>query len=102
MSEPSSGDNPDKRPIDLAEVSRLLGAMQEDLTRLKSGSANIEALRAEVAALGQALGAGGRAVGAEDLHRVRGLLKGATDEVEVDALKAASYVAQIGRILGLA
>jgi hypothetical protein len=40
-------------------------------------------------------------VGPEDLHRVRGLLKDATDEVEVDALKAAAYVTQLGRILGL-
>ncbi|MGA2548937.1 MAG: hypothetical protein ABSF50_02210 [Burkholderiaceae bacterium] len=97
--QPASDD--DKRPIDLAEVSRLLAAIQEDLARVQSGSTSLQALRAEVEALGQSIGAKSSDVAAEDLHRVRGLLKGATEEVEVDAFKAASYLAQLGRILGL-
>jgi hypothetical protein len=101
MSNLPPGEKRDPPPIDLAEVSRLIAAMQTDLAGVKNGSRSVEALRAEVVALSQSLGARTTPVGPEDLHRVRGLLKDATDEVEVDALKAAAYVTQLGRILGL-
>lgn len=101
MNSPTASNDENERPIDLAEVSRLLAQMQLDLARVERGSTSIDALREEVGALAHSLGAATHDVPTEELHRVRGLLKSATDSVEVDGIKAAGYVAQIGRILGL-
>ncbi len=86
--------------IDLAEVARLVAALENDLARVKSGSAGVEALRVEVEQLREALGSQST-VTPERLHAVRGLLGGATGELEVDAIKAAGYLTQIGRLMGL-
>lgn len=89
-------------PIDLDEVAKIVAALEADLARVQSGSAGVDALRAEVEALRRSLGESNPEISPEKLHRVHGLLANATDSVEVDAIKAASYFTQIGRLLGLA
>lgn len=89
------------RSIDLAEIDRLVAALESDLARVKSGSASLEALRSEVDALRAALGSGAQELDSDRLTRVHGLLQRTTGEIEVDAFRAASYLSQIGRILGL-
>jgi len=88
-------------PIDLDEVEKLVAALEHDLARVKGGSSSIQALRDEVEALRATLGSDQSDIVPERLHHVHGLLGNATDIVEVDAIKVASYLTQIGRLLGL-
>jgi hypothetical protein len=88
-------------PIDLNEVARIVAALEADLARVQKGSASIDALRTEVEALRRTLGGPSPEMSPDKLHRVHGLLESATDAVEVDAIKAASYLTQIGRVLGM-
>ena len=89
------------KPIDLEAVGKLVAALEYDLGRVKGGGASIQALRDEVELLRNTLGTAENHVVPERLHHMRGLLGDATDAVEADAIKAASYITQIGRLLGL-
>lgn len=95
----------DKVPtsIDLNEVAKLVAALERDLASVKSGSQDVQALRNEVDALKNILDSS-----APDDHHVSHRLQkihtifdDAVDSVVDDAKKAASYAAQIGRMLGL-
>jgi hypothetical protein len=90
---------PGKQGVDLAEVSRLVAALERDLEKARAGSGDIETLRKEVAELRAALDAPAPAHGDvhQGLHGIRALLQKAEDELFADA----DYVARIGRMLGM-
>jgi len=94
-----------KRPneIDLAEVGRLVDALERDLARAQRGETGVDRLRGEVEQLRATLA---RADVAQDhVHRglagVRERLHALGDELFDDALKAGDYLARLGRLLGL-
>jgi hypothetical protein len=93
--------------IDPEQLAPLVTALKADLERLSQGTpsgAELDRLRAEVAALWAAL-EGGELTSAglpERLSSVHGLLDQApVGEAEAGAFHAAGYFAAIGRMLGL-
>jgi hypothetical protein len=92
-----------KPDIDLAEVHRLVEALERDLRRIDQGEGDVATLREEVRALSEALDrtAHPRDV-AVKLHAVHGQLDEiAATPIGRGTLKAAEYLARIGRMLGL-
>lgn len=87
------------RGVDLREVERLANALEADLAKVRSGSADVELLRAEVDALKQALGSGEHDHDPVD-HRLR-KIHSLLDTLVDDAIQGARYVAEIGRMLGM-
>src|SRR5215510_9486534 len=89
--------------IDLAEVARLVEALERDLAKLQEGSVDVATLRNEVDQLRAALAATEAAHGEvhAGLHGIRTLIHKAGDELLGDALKGGDYVARIGRMLGM-
>jgi len=95
---------PDSRSgsVDLAEVQRLVQALEADLAQVRSGSKPVDALREEVEALRQALHQDEPAEAvAGQLDTVRDHLAEAIDSLEAAAIVPADYIARIGRLLGL-
>jgi hypothetical protein len=89
--------------VDLDEVAQLVEQLERDLSRVRTGGASIETLRAEVEQLRLVL-SGPEAAHhevKESLHGVRERLTSVSDEVVADALKGSDYLARIARILGL-
>ena len=106
MSKRADRSNQPANRLDLDEATRLVDALEQDLARLRQGSADIDKLRAEVEQLRTVLGADrpddlhhGQV--RESLHGVRALLHDVGDELAADAVKASDYVMRIGRLLGL-
>lgn len=97
---------PDTAPgtphIDLDEVATIVAAIEHDLAGIKAGEDNLDALRAEVNALGALLeaSAGQQAMG-HGLHRIHRLLDGIAEAAVEDGFKAADYLARIGKMLAL-
>jgi hypothetical protein len=91
------------REIDLAEVSRLVGALEQDLAKLRGGSEDLQSLRDEVEALRRVLRSPAR--DRDDVHRglsnVRSRLENVREAVVDEAITVAEYVAQIGHMLGM-
>ena len=89
-------------PVDLDEVAKLVAALERDLAGVKQGSGDLQALRDEVRALGEALDAepDHQHVG-DRLRTIHGIIDNAVDVVVEDSLKAADYAGRIGRMLGL-
>ena len=94
--------DPAQHPVDLAEVRRLVQALESDLAQVQSGSKPVDALRDEVEALRLALHQ------AEPAHAVAGRLDTlrhslteTIDSLEAAAIVPADYIARIGRLLGL-
>jgi len=89
--------------IDLAEVGRLVEALEQDLAQTRRGEGNLDALRAEVEQLRAALGhPGSSAHGLElRLQGLRAALHRAGDELVGEALAGSDYLARIGRMLGM-
>ena len=94
----------DKPDIDLAEVHRLVEALERDLHRIDQGEGDVATLRDEVRALAEVLdrpSAHPQDV-AVQLHAVHGQLDElATTPIGRGTLKAAEYLARLGRMLGL-
>lgn len=90
-------------PIDLAEVQRLVGALEQDLAKVQGGSEDLQSLRDEVEALRRVLKSPQH--DERELHRgltnVRARLENAREAVVEEAFTVAEYVAQIGRMLGM-
>lgn len=100
MSEPrnAASSAPEQR-LDLQQVERLVAAIETDLARVRSGSQDVEALRAEVDSLKQLLDSS--APMHEPVHdRLRSMHR-LLDTLVDDAVQGARYVAEIGRILGM-
>ena len=92
-------------PVDLDEVAKLVAALERDLAGVKQGSRDLQTLRDEVRALGEALDTGDASPDQERVgHRLRtihGIIDNAVEVVMEDGIKAADYAARIGRMLGL-
>lgn len=94
----------DRKPtsVDLDEAARLLDALERDLARVRQGSADVDALRAEVEQLRAVLRAGSAHEDVhEGLHGIRALMHRIGDELRDDAFKGSDYATRIGRLLGL-
>lgn len=85
-------------PVDIAQVEKLVAAIEADLAKVRSGSENVEALRGEVDSLKRLLDENAHSAPVHDrLRSMHGLL----DELVDDAIQGARYVAEIGRMLGM-
>jgi hypothetical protein len=89
--------------IDLDEVARLVGALERDLAKVRSGSRDLQLLRDEVETLKNVLNSPIRR-----RHWVRDGLQGmqrsiedGLDAAKAEGLKAGQYLAEIGRVLGM-
>ena len=101
----TANDSTDKpaADIDLDEVARLVGALERDLAKVRSGSRDMQLLRDEVETLKNVLNSPIRRH-----HWVREGLQGMKRSIEdglgtakAEGLKAGQYLAEIGRILGM-
>jgi len=85
--------------VDLEAVEKLIRELERDLTKVRGGSRDVQALRDEVETLKNVLSSPIRRH-----HWVREGLHGmrkAIENVETYGLKASQYIAEIGRILGM-
>lgn len=91
--------------VDLDEVAKLVAALEQDLASVKAGSRDLQTLRDEVRALGEALEAkdapADHSQVGDSLKNIHGMIDNAVDVVIEDSLKAADYAGRIGRMLGL-
>jgi uncharacterized membrane protein len=87
--------------IDLAEVARLVEALERDIAKVREGSSDLATLRNEVEQLRAALEATEHEEVHSGLHGIRALLHRAGDELLGDALRGGDYLARIGRMLGM-
>lgn len=87
----------------LERVRRLVANLEQELANAPPDLPNMQALKAEIAALKHVLGdaEGQEGLVKEQLHSVRNNLQDMTARVENEVLKDTPYVAEIGRILGL-
>lgn len=90
------------RNVDLDEVTQLIEQLENDLSRVRSGSASVDTLRAEVEQLRRALAADASTGDVhQGLHGVRDRLATLSDELVDDAVIGSDYLTRIARILGL-
>ena len=96
---------PDKRApeINLAEVAKLIEALEEDLKKVQSGSRDMQILRDEVETLKNVLNSPVRRHHwvRDGLHGIREGFENAVDSAMEESLTASRYIAEIGRILGM-
>jgi hypothetical protein len=85
--------------VDLQQVEQLVTALEADLAKVRSGSADVQALRDEVDSLKRLLDSqpAAQAPVHERLRSIHRLM----DTLVDDALQGARYVAEIGRMLGM-
>jgi hypothetical protein len=97
---PRTGDAPE---IDLAEVAKLIDALERDLGKVQSGSRDVQVLRDEVETLKNVLNSPVRRHHwvRDGLHGIREGFEGAVDAAVAEGVSVSRYVAEIGRILGL-
>ena len=97
MSEPLDDTRNDGETVDLQQVERLVAALEADLAKVRSGSADVQALRNEVDSLKQLLDLSGAPNGPvnDRLRSIHSLM----DTLVDDAIQGARYVAEIGRML---
>jgi len=91
--------------VDLDEVAKLVAALEKDLAQVKAGSRDLQTLRDEVRALGEALEAkdapADHARVGDSLKSIHDSINNAVDIVVEDGIKAADYAGRIGKMLGL-
>ena len=89
--------------VDFEEVTKLIHALERDLTRVRKGSRDVQLLRDEVETLKNVLSSPIRRHHwvREGLHAVREAVENGMETVVADGLKAGQYIAEIGRILGM-
>ena len=99
----SEGKDDTVKEIDLAEVARLVEALERDLAQVRSGSQDMQRLRDEVETLKNVLNSPIRRHHwvSDSLHGVRTVLEEAIDVAVAKGLKTGQYLSEIGRILGL-
>jgi len=93
----------DEKKVDLEEVSKLIEALERDLAQVRSGSQDMQRLRAEVETLKQVLNAPIQKHHwiRDGLHSVHNALDKTMDTALADGMKASQYISEIGRILGM-
>jgi hypothetical protein len=91
------------KPVDLNEAARLIDALERDLAKVRSGSADVQRLREEVEALRGLLNAPASEHDwiAERLHDLRDLLDATVDEAVYEGVTISRYAAELARMLGL-
>jgi hypothetical protein len=100
MSEPRNPPSAAPEPrLDLQQVERLVAAIETDLAKVRTGSQDVEALRAEVDSLKELLDSSAPAH--EPVHHRLRSMHRLLDTLVDDAVQGARYVAEIGRILGM-
>ena len=89
--------------FNIEEVRKLVAALEQDLAKAESGSADVQALRAEVEALSKALNRPEPSHGwlRDSLQSLHTSIDAAAETAKVDAAIVGPYIATIGRILGL-
>lgn len=89
--------------IDIDEARKLVHALDADLARVQSGSADIQTLRDEVEALKGVLASPDPGHGwvREALHSIHTIIQASAQTARVDAIIAGRYVTAIGKMLGL-
>lgn len=91
--------------VDLDEVAKLVAALEKDLAGVKAGSRDLQTLRDEVRALGEALEArdapADHARVGDSLKSIHDMINNAVDTVIEDSIKVADYAGRIGKMLGL-
>lgn len=91
--------------VDLDEVAKLVEALEKDLAGVKAGSGDLQTLRDEVRALGEALQSkdapADHAQVGDSLKSIHDSINNAVDIVVEDGIKVADYAARIGKMLGL-
>ena len=99
----TKGSKQASQEIDFEEVSKLIHALERDLSKVKKGSSDVQLLRDEVETLKNVLSSPIRRHHwvREGLHAVREAVEGGLETVAADGLKAGQYIAEIGRILGM-
>ena len=91
------------REINLEEVGKLIDALEQDLTKVRSGSEDMQRLRDEVETLKNVLNSPIRRHHwvRDGLHSVRTGLEDTLDSALAEGMKVSQYISEIGRILGL-
>jgi len=89
--------------IDLDEVARIVGALERDLAKVRSGSRDMQLLRDEVETLKNVLNSPIRRHHwvREALQDMKRSIEDGLDAAKAEGLKAGQYLAEIGRILGM-
>ena len=89
--------------VDLEEVGRLVAALERDLQNLPGDSADVQRLRDEVQTLKNVLESPVRRQHwvRDGLHSIREAIEHGLDTAVAQGMKGSSYIAEIGRILGL-
>jgi hypothetical protein len=89
--------------VDLEEVGRLVEALEQDLDKIPSGSADIQRLKDEVQTLKNVLHSPVRRQHwiRDGLHSTRDAIEDALDAAVAGGMKGSRYIAEIGRILGM-
>jgi hypothetical protein len=102
MAENDSTDKP-AADIDLNEVARIVGALERDLAKVRSGSRDMQLLRDEVETLKNVLNSPIRRHHwvREALQDMKQSIEDGLDAAKAEGLKAGQYLAEIGRILGM-
>lgn len=91
------------KDIDLEEAARLIDALENDLARVRGGSADVQRLRDEVETLRNVLNSPVRRDNwvNDSLHAIRAQLDETVDEAVYEGITISRYAAEIARILGL-
>jgi len=91
------------REINLAEVAKLVEALEQDLKKVQGGSSDIQVLRDEVETLKNVLNSPVRRHHwvRDGLHGIRDGFENVVDSAISEGLRASRYIAEIGRILGM-
>lgn len=97
-----SGSDP-AHTINLDAVAQLVGQLELDLAKVRTGDASVDTLRAEVEQLRAVLDAAEPSHGDVHvgLHGLRRQLDELGGDIKSGALAGTDYLARIGRLLGL-
>lgn len=89
--------------INIDEARKLVQALDKDLAKLQSGSADVETLKREVDALKQVLESPepGHGWVRDALESIQSAIEEGAETAKVDAIIASRYVTAIGKMLGL-
>jgi hypothetical protein len=96
-------ENSPRKDIDLEQAARLIDALERDLAKVRSGSADVQRLRDEVETLRNVLNSPVRRDSwiNDSLDAIRVQLDETVDEAVYEGMTISRYAAEAARILGL-